>query len=40
MHYITHLFRAFADDGSLFSAPFKAEQVASFRSGTVPTGTL
>jgi hypothetical protein len=40
MHYIVHVFRAFADDPPLFSRPFTPDQVASFRAGAVPTGEL
>jgi hypothetical protein len=40
MHYIVHLFRAFADTASLFGPPFTPQQVASFRSGIVPEGDL
>jgi hypothetical protein len=40
MHYILHLFRAYADEASLFSQPFTAEQVARFRAGVVPEGDL
>jgi len=40
MHYIVHLFRAFADDRSLFARPFTAEQVSAFRAGIVPDGDL
>ena len=40
MHYILHLFRAYAEDGSLFDPPFLAGQVADFRSGRVPGGRL
>jgi hypothetical protein len=40
MHYIVHLFRAYAVDPTLFSRPFTADQVASFRSGAVPAGEL
>lgn len=40
MHYIVHLFRAYADEPSLFSAPFTPEQVARFRAGVVPEGDL
>ena len=40
MHYILHLFRAYADEPSLFSQPFTAEQVARFRAGVVPEGDL
>ncbi len=40
MHYIIHLFRAYAEESSLFSRPFTDEQVASFRAGVVPNGIL
>lgn len=40
MHYILHLFRAYADEPSLFSEPFTSEQVARFRAGVVPEGDL
>jgi hypothetical protein len=40
MHYIVHVFRAFADDPRLFSKPFTPDQVACFRAGGVPTGEL
>ena len=40
MHYIVHLFRAYAEDPSLFSPPFSPEQVRCFESGVVPEGTL
>ena len=40
MHYITHLFRAYAETASLFSRPFTHEQVAAFRAGVVPEGDL
>ena len=40
MHYILHLFRAYADEPSLFSQPFTAEQIARFRAGVVPEGDL
>jgi hypothetical protein len=40
MHYIVHLFRAYADESSLFSRPFTTEQVARFRAGHVPGGQL
>jgi hypothetical protein len=40
MHYIVHLFRAFAVEPALFGRPFVAEQVAAFRRGRVPTGML
>jgi hypothetical protein len=40
MHYIVHLFRAYADEPSLFSRPFTTDQVARFRAGHVPAGDL
>jgi len=40
MHYIVHLFRAYADAAPLFDPPFTPEQVASFRAGRVPAGDL
>ncbi len=40
MHYIVHLFRAYADTASLFGPPFTPQQVSSLRSGTVPEGEL
>ncbi len=40
MHYILHLFRAFAEESALFARPFTAEQVAKFRAGIVPDGEL
>jgi hypothetical protein len=40
MHYILHLFRAYAEEDSLFSRPFTAEQVRRFRAGVVPEGEL
>ena len=40
MHYIVHLFRAYADERSLFSRPFTADQVARFRAGQIPRGDL
>ncbi len=40
MHYILHLFRAYAEDISLFSPPFTPEQVALFRAGIIPDGEL
>jgi hypothetical protein len=40
MHYIVHVFRAYADDSSLFSRPVTPDQVASFRAGGIPTGSL
>ena len=40
MHYIIHLFRAYADEASLFSRPFTPDQVARFRAGGIPGGQL
>jgi len=40
MHYITHLFRAYAETASMFSRPFTPEQVAAFRAGHVPDGDI
>ena len=40
MHYILHLFRAYADERSLFAQPFTADQVTRFRAGIVPEGDL
>ena len=40
MHYITHLFRAYAETASMFSRPFTSEQVAAFRTGRVPDGDI
>ena len=40
MHYITHLFRAYAAAESLFARPFTPEQVVAFRAGRVPDGNL
>lgn len=40
MHYILHLFRAFAQENVLFSRPFTDEQVARFRAGIVPDGEI
>jgi hypothetical protein len=40
MHYISHLFRAFAADPSLSGAPFTEAQVKSFRAGVIPEGEL
>ena len=36
MHYILHLFRAYAYDAAFFSRPFTPEQVARFRTGVIP----
>jgi hypothetical protein len=40
MHYITHLFRAYAETASLFTRPFTPEQVATFRAGKIPSGDM
>jgi hypothetical protein len=40
MHYIIHLFRAYAETPALFVRPFAPEQVSSFRAGVVPEGDL
>jgi hypothetical protein len=40
MHYITHLFRAYAETASLFARPFTKEQVATFRAGKIPGGDM
>jgi hypothetical protein len=40
MHYIVHLFRAYAETAALFSPPFTAEQLARVHAGTVPDGDL
>jgi len=40
MHYITHLFRAYAEAASLFTRPFTKEQVATFHAGKVPDGDM
>ncbi len=40
MHYITHLFRAYAETASMFSRPFTPQQVAAFRAGRVPDGDI
>jgi hypothetical protein len=40
MHYITHLFRAYAEADSMFSRPFTAPQVAAFRAGRLPDGDI
>jgi hypothetical protein len=40
MHYIIHLFRAYADESSLFARPFTPDQVARFRAGGIPGGEL
>ena len=40
MHYIVHLFRAYAEESTLFSRPFTPDQVAAFRAGSMPGGAL
>jgi len=40
MHFITHLFRAYAETATLFTRPFTREQVAAFRVGQVPDGDI
>jgi len=40
MHYILHLFRAYACHEALFSAPFTPEQVRRFQAGQIPGGEL
>jgi hypothetical protein len=40
MHYILHLFRAYAEESALFARPFTPDQVARFRAGVVPDGDL
>jgi hypothetical protein len=40
MHYITHLFRAYAQTPSMFSRPFIPNQVAAFRIGRIPDGDI
>ena len=40
MHYITHVFRAYAETTSLLSRPFTRQQVESFRAGSIPDGDL
>jgi hypothetical protein len=40
MHYILHLFRAYAGERSLFAPPFTTEQVARLRAGVIPDGDL
>jgi hypothetical protein len=40
MHYIVHLFRAYAGTQALFAPPFTPEQVAGFQAGSVPAGDL
>ena len=40
MHYILHLFRAYAAEPRLWASPFTPEQVESFRAGAIPDGKL
>jgi len=40
MHYIVHLFRSYAQDATLSSRPFSADQIAAFRAGRIPDGRL
>jgi hypothetical protein len=40
MHYIVHLFRAYAENETLFSAPFSPEQIRRFKTGVIPDGEL
>ena len=40
MHFIIHLFRAYAEADSLFSRPFTPPQVAAFRAGRLPDGDI
>jgi hypothetical protein len=40
MHYILHLFRAYAEEPRLWGRPFTPEQFASFKAGAVPAGEL
>ena len=40
LHYILHLFRAYAEDPSIFARPFTPHQVERFRQGHVPDGEL
>ena len=40
MHYIVHMFCAFHMSEEICRPPFSAEQVASFRRGTVPDGEV
>jgi len=40
MHYIIHLFRAYAETASLFVPPFTPTQVTSVRDGILPKGDL
>ena len=40
MHYISHLFRAFAATHTLSDAPFTSAQVERILAGTIPDGEL
>jgi hypothetical protein len=40
MHYITHLFRAFHEQRTLFDAPFTPKQLEQILAGKVPDGDL
>jgi hypothetical protein len=40
MHYLSHLFRAYHEDGALASPPFTPAQVERFRAGELPDGEL
>ncbi len=40
MHYISHLFRAYHEDGTLASAPFTPAQVERILAGALPDGDL
>jgi hypothetical protein len=40
MHYILHLFKAYAADESLFTPSFTPAQVEQFRAGRIPGGEL
>jgi hypothetical protein len=40
MHYILHLFRAYAVDRAILTPPFTTAQLERFRRGEVPEGEL
>ena len=40
LHFITDMFRCFADTPSLFEPPFAPDQVAAIRAGRLPSGEL
>jgi hypothetical protein len=40
MHYIFHVFRAYASESALFDPPFTTAQVERFRGGHIPEGNL